>query len=324
MPSFRIAVLDDYQHIAFEVADWSPLALRAEIVVFDDTLSGVPELIQRLAGFDAVVLMRERTKFPAELIRQLPRLKLLTTMGQRNAAIDLAAAQQHGVCVSGTLSAGSSLSTATLAWTLILALTRGLITEAGSVRQGGWQRGLGIDIEGLTLGLVGLGRIGAQMATIATSFGMKTIAWSPNLTVERAQAAGAQLVGKTTLFETADFVSLHLVLSDRTRGIVDDAAIRQMKPSAFLINTARGPLVDDAALIAALSEGRIAGAGLDVFNKEPLDPDHPFRSLPNVLATPHIGYVTEGGYRTGYTQMIEDIVSFLDGAPIRRLGLDQG
>ncbi|WP_044236423.1 D-2-hydroxyacid dehydrogenase family protein [Chondromyces apiculatus] len=305
------------------MADWPSLAPRAEATFFHDVVSDVDALVERLAPFDILVLMRERTQVGADLIARLPRLALITTMGTRNAAIDLGAARARGIVVSGTEKGPhAELATPTLAWGLVLALTRGIVGQATSVRQGGWQREIGVDIEGKTLGLLGLGRIGRQVARFGQAFGMTTIAWSQNLTDEAAASAGVRRVDKDTLFAASDVLSVHLVLSGRSRGLVDDAALRRMKPTAYLVNTSRGPIVDEAALLSALTERRIAGAALDVFDAEPLPQGHPFRTLDNVLATPHIGYVTENGYRSGYGQMVEDIRAFLDGRPIRVLGDD--
>ncbi len=319
MSSCRIAVLDDYQHVALTSADWSPLDGRATVTVFHDAIADPDALAARLAPFEVVVVMRERTRIDAALIARLPNLKLIAGTGKRNAAIDLAAARARGIVVTGSVGGGSSLGTAVLAFGMMIDLMRGVSREAASVRAGGWQVGLGADLEGATLGLVGLGRVGSRVAAMAAACGMKVIAWSQNLTDETAAAAGAVRVSKQALFETADVVSLHLVLSGRTRGVVGAAELAAMKPSAYLINTARGPLIDEAALIAALGEGRVAGAGLDVFDTEPLRADHPFRILPNVLATPHIGYVTRGVYADGYRQMIANILAFLDGKPVTPL-----
>ncbi|CAB3746163.1 D-2-hydroxyacid dehydrogenase family protein [Paraburkholderia solisilvae] len=316
--STSIAILDDYQHTAPTLADWASLQPRATTVFFHDHVADRDALVARLAPFDAVVLMRERTPFDADLIARLPKLKLITTVGMWNAAIDLHAAKARGIIVSGT-DASEPAATPALTWGLILAITRNLHRESASVRAGGWQTSVGVDVNGKTLGLLGLGKIGQQVARFGTAFGMKVIAWSPNLTPERAAEAGARQVDKATLFREADVVSIHLKLGDRSRGLVDAAALASMKPTAYLVNTSRGPIVSEAALIEALQAQRIAGAALDVFDEEPLPLTHPYRFLPNVLATPHIGYVTENTYRGAYPQIVEDIHAWLAGAPIREL-----
>jgi phosphoglycerate dehydrogenase-like enzyme len=306
----KIAVLDDYQNIALELADWSTLAGRAEITVFNDHIADPAAIIDRLLPFDVVSVMRERTPLPRDIIERLPRLKLIASTGPGNASIDMAAAAEHGVSVTAT--GYSSTPTIELTWALILAGARHVVPESNAVRAGGWQTTVGQELEGKVLGVVGLGRIGAQVARIGLAFGMKIIAWSQNMTPEIAGAAGATMVPKSELFRQADIVTVHLVLSKRTRGLIGAAELEVMKPTARLINTSRGPIVDEAALIAALQSHSIAGAALDVFDQEPLPAGHPFRSLDNVLATPHIGYVGEDLYRTFYHDVVASISAWLD------------
>jgi phosphoglycerate dehydrogenase-like enzyme len=313
-----IAVLDDYQQAARGLADWASLAPRAQPVFFHDHVADAGSLAARLASFDVVVLMRERTRLDAALLARLPRLKLIVTVGMWNAAIDLDAARKQRIVVSGT-TGGDSAATPALTWALILAITRNLHAEATSVRAGGWQVGLGVDVNGKTLGLLGLGHIGQAVARLGQAFGMRTIAWSQNLTADKAAEHGVERVDKDQLFRDADVLSVHLKLGERTRGIVGERELALMKPSAYLINTSRGPIVSEAALIEALQARRIAGAALDVFDEEPLAPGHPYRFLPNVLATPHIGYVTENTYRSAYPQIVEGIRAWLDGGPVREL-----
>jgi phosphoglycerate dehydrogenase-like enzyme len=306
----KIAVLDDYQNIALELADWSTLAGRAEITVFNDHIADPAAIIDRLLPFDVVSVMRERTPLPRDIIERLPRLKLIASTGPGNASIDMAAAAEHGVSVTAT--GYSSIPTIELTWALILAGARHVVPESNAVRAGGWQTTVGQELEGKVLGVVGLGRIGAQVARIGLAFGMKIIAWSQNMTPEIAGAAGATMVPKSELFRQADIVTVHLVLSKRTRGLIGAAELEVMKPTARLINTSRGPIVDEAALIAALQSHSTAGAALDVFDQEPLPAGHPFRSLDNVLATPHIGYVGEDLYRTFYHDVVTSISAWLD------------
>jgi phosphoglycerate dehydrogenase-like enzyme len=313
----RVAVLDDYQRVAGRMADWGSLPEGTEVVFFHDHLVGVEALAERLRDFEVVVAMRERTPFPRSLLGRLGRLRLLVTTGMRNAAIDLDAAAELGITVSGTDGIGTS--TAELTWALILALLRRVPEEDASMRTGGWQHTLGVDLAGKTLGVIGLGRIGRQVAAVGRAFGMEVTAWSQNLTEEAARAAGARRLDKLDLLAGADVVTVHLVLSERTRGLIGAAELEQMKPTAYLVNTSRGPIVDERALVAALRSGRIAGAALDVYEVEPLPPDHPLRTLPNTVLTPHLGYVTEAGYRVFYGQAVEDIAAFLAGAPIRVL-----
>ncbi|SEO99478.1 Lactate dehydrogenase [Luteibacter sp. UNC138MFCol5.1] len=306
----RIAILDDYQGVALTSADWSPLRGRADVTVFRDHLADREALARRLAPFDAICVMRERTPVDAALLAALPRLRLIASTGGSNASIDEEAAAARGVEVVHTHY--SSTPTIEFTWAAILGLVRGIATEAASVRAGGWQVGLGTELRGKTLGIVGLGRIGSRVARIAQAFDMHVIAWSQNLTDDDAAAAGATRVPKDALFARSDVLTIHTRLSDRTRGLVGADQLAAMKPSAFLVNSSRGPIVDEAALIDALRERRIAGAAIDVFAEEPLPPDHPFRTLPNVLATPHIGYVTEEMYRTFHGDTVANLVAWLD------------
>lgn len=308
--SIKVAVLDDYQGVAREMADWSPLDGRAEVVVFRDHLFLADDVVARLAPFDVVCVMRERTPLTRAILERLPRLRLIASTALRNASIDTEAAHERGIQVVHT--GYTSHGAIELTWALLLAAVRAIPAEVGSLRSGGWQVAVGGDLSGRTLGLVGLGRIGAAMARIARAFDMNVIAWSQNLTPERCTEAGAQLVSKEALFREADIVSLHLVLSERTKGIVSGAELAFMKSSAWFVNTSRGPLVDEAALIATLRAKRIAGAALDVFDREPLPADHPFRTLENVVATPHIGFVTGQSYRTFYGDTVANIVAWLD------------
>ena len=306
----RLAVLDDYQHVALQSADWTPLEGRAEVVVYDDHLSDHDALVARLTPFDAVCVMRERTPMTAALISALPRLKLIASTGRGNASIDLDAAAKHGVDVMHT--GYASTPTIEFTWAAILGLARNIAGEAASVRAGHWQVGLGAELCGKTLGILGLGRIGSAVARIAQVFGMRVIAWSENLTEKAASAVGVHRVTKDELLSQSDFLTIHTRLSERTLGLIGAAELAAMKPTARLINSSRGPIVDEEALIDALSHRRLAGAAVDVFDIEPLPADHPFRTLPNVLATPHIGYVTEEMYRTFYGDSVGNVVAWLD------------
>jgi phosphoglycerate dehydrogenase-like enzyme len=313
----KVAILDDYQRVALALADWSRLK-GADISVFEDTLADPEALARRLHPFEVICAMRERTRFPRDLLERLPNLKLIATTGMWNAAIDMHAAVDLGVTVCGT--GASRHPTPELTWGLILALLRNIPAEAYSLRQGGWQIGVGGDLSGRTLGILGLGNIGAAVARVGQAFDMNIVAWSQNLTEEKAQPHGARLVDKDELFSIADIVTIHLVLSNRTRDLVGAHELGLMKPSSYLVNTSRGPIVTEAALVAALRGGAIAGAALDVFAEEPLPADHPFRSLPNVLATPHIGYVSIDTYRMFFAQTVENIAAWLAGSPIRTIG----
>jgi phosphoglycerate dehydrogenase-like enzyme len=314
----RVAVLDDWQGAAEALADWSGLKARAEVVFFRNAISDADELVQALAGFDIVLAMRERTAFPAAIIQRLGDLRLLSFTGPRNAAVDVAAATAQGVLVCNTASSRSSHGTAELALALLLACARRVPQGDARIRAGGFQDGVppGMELAGRTLGLVGLGRIGGRMARYAQALDMQVLAWSQNLTDERAREVGVERVAKAELFGRADAISIHLVLSARTRGVVGAAEIGRMREGAILVNTSRSPLVDEDALRAALAEGRIL-AGLDVYDVEPLPPAHPLRSAPNTVLTPHLGYVTEDNMADLYRASIENIVAFLDGAPIR-------
>ncbi|AVI84535.1 MULTISPECIES: D-2-hydroxyacid dehydrogenase family protein [Pseudomonas syringae group] len=318
MTLLKIAVLDDWQNVASGVVDWSALDSVGEISFLHDYPADTATMVQRLQGFDVLCVMRERTLFDDALLSQLPNLRLLVTGGMRNAAIDTAAAERQGIVVCGTESYKNAAPE--LTWALIMGITRNLVAEANSLRAGNWQVGLGSDLHGKTLGILGLGSIGKWIARYGQAFGMNVIAWSQNLTAEAAAESGVTYVSKQQLFEQADVLSVHLVLSDRSRGLVDAQALGWMKPGAYLINSSRGPIIDQAALIKVLQQRHIAGAALDVFDIEPLPADHPFRTLDNVLATPHIGYVTENNYRTFYGQMIEAIQAWHAGSPIRVFG----
>jgi phosphoglycerate dehydrogenase-like enzyme len=306
----KVAVLDDYQNVALRLADWSAVRRHAEITVFNDHLDDPAAVVDRLRPFDALCVMRERTPLTRQIIELLPRLKLIASTGPRNASIDTHAAAERGILVTAT--GYDSTPTIEFTWSVILASMRRIDREAASLRAGGWQTGLGSNLRGKSLGVVGLGNIGREVARIGLAFGMKVIAWSQNLTEEKASAAGATLVDKQTLFREADVVTVHLVLSSRTRGVVGAPEFALMKPTARLINSSRGPIVDQAALIKALQARTIAGAAVDVFDTEPLPADHPFRTLDNVLATPHIGYVTEELYRTFYGDAAASIAAWLE------------
>lgn len=316
--SVQIAVIDDWQNVASGVVDWSVLEAVGQVHFLHDYPADTATMIERLREFEVICVMRERSSFDKALLQGLPKLKLLVTGGMRNAAIDIPAAKTLGIQVCGTDSYKHAAPE--LTWALIMASTRNLVAEANSLRAGDWQVGLGGDLHGKTLGILGLGSIGQKVAQFAQVFGMRVIAWSENLTSERAAESGVTWVSKQALFEQADILTVHLVLSDRSRGLVDAQALGWMKPGARLVNTARGPIVDEQALVQALESGRLAGAALDVYAEEPLPADHPFRRLPNVLATPHVGYVSEQNYRQFYSQMIEDIQAWAKGAPIRVLG----
>ena len=306
---FKIAVLDDYQNVTLTMADWSVLDGRASVTVFNDHLAGPDAVVARLLPFDVACVMRERTPLTRAIIERLPKLRLIASTATGNASIDLEAAEKQGVQVVHT--SYSPAPTVELTWALILASARNLLAENAALRGGGWQRQTGDDLAGRTLGLLGLGNIGAAVARIGQAFGMKVIAWSQNLTAERAASAGAELVTKAELFRQADIVSIHLRLGGRTRGLVGAAELALMKPTARLVNTSRGPIVAEPDLVAALEGGKIAGAAIDVFDQEPLPPDHPFRSLPNLLATPHIGYVSRGLYERFYRDTVQNIVQWL-------------
>ena len=311
----KIAILDDYLDIAEEFADWSQLPSDSELTVFQKPIGDENAMAETLSPFDVLCAMRERSKIGAGLIERLPNLKLIVTTGMGNASIDIAAAKARGVVVSGTPTGGHAA--AELAFAHIMALARGLYGEADSMRNGGWQAGLGRDLKGATLGLLGLGRLGAQVAGFGKAFGMKVIAWSQNLTPERAAETDAEYVSKEDLFSRSDFLAVVLRLSPRTVGFVGAAEIGLMKPEAFLVNVSRGPIVDNDALVAALEAGSIAGAGLDVFDIEPLPVDSGLRRAPNLLLTPHIGYATRDSFETFYPDTLKAVMAFIDGKPIR-------
>src|SRR2546430_9044737 len=307
---YKIAVLDDYQNAALENADWSVLSERADSAVFQDHLADPDAVIERLLPFDVVCLMRERTPLPRNIIERLPNLKLIASTGPGNSSIDIEAAGDHRIAVVHT--GYSSDPAIEFTWALILASARHIVTESNSIRSGGWQQTVGTDLRGKTLGVLGLGRIGSQVARIGSAFGMNLIAWSRNMTPEAAESAGAILVSKDQLFERADILTIHLVLSSRTRGLVGAADLERMKPTAMLINASRGPIVDEQALVSVLKNKQIAGAAIDVFDVEPLPPNHPFRTLDNVLATPHVAYGTQGLYKTFFEDTVSNIRNWLD------------
>nr|WP_323747687.1 D-2-hydroxyacid dehydrogenase family protein [Catenulispora rubra] len=312
----KIAILDDYQGVALSLADWA--SLDADTTVFGEPFADADQAVRALAGYDVIVAMRERTRFPAEVLERLGDLRLLVSTGPRNAAIDLAAARRLGVTVCGT--GYSATPTIELTWALILAAARNLPEEAASLRAGGWQQGLGTGLHGKTLGLLGLGRIGSEVARIGQAFGMTTIAWSQNLTAEKAAEHGVRAVSKDELFAASDVLTIHIVLSERSRGLVGAPELAAMKNTAILVNTSRGPIIDEAALIEALRTDQIGKAAIDVYDIEPLPADHPLRTLPNALATPHIGYVSRDLYETFYGDAVADIIAFRDGSPVRVMG----
>jgi phosphoglycerate dehydrogenase-like enzyme len=308
---FRVAILDDYQNVALSLADWSVLDGRATVTVFNDHLADADAVIERLQPFEIVCVMRERTPMTRSIIERLPKLGMIASTANRNASIDLEAAEERGIQVVHT--GYTSAPTIELTWALILGSARNLVAENASLRGGGWQQSVGDDIAGRTLGVLGLGNVGGAVAQIGNAFGMKVIAWSQNLTIDRAAEVGATLVSRDEVFRQADVVTIHLVLSGRTRGLVGAAELALMKPTSRLINTSRGPIVVEADLIAALKDKIIAGAAIDVFDQEPLPLDHPFRALPNLLATPHIGYVSRGLYARFYQDTVTNICRWLDG-----------
>ena len=315
----RLSILDDYQGVALDMADWSPVRARGvEIAVERFPFADAEDVVRSLADSEIVCAMRERTAFPKSIADRLPKLKLLITTGMRNASFDMAALRDRGVTVCGTGGpGGGNEDTAELAWGLILGAARRIAEDHAFMRQGGWQTRIGHRVAGKTLGLLGLGRLGSGVARVGLAFGMKAIAWSQNLTAEKAAAQGVERVEKDELFRRSDILSVHLVLSDRSRGLVGAREIGLMKPSAILVNTSRGPICDTAAVIDALKSGRLAYAGFDVYDQEPLPINHPLRTAPNVILTPHIGYVTDENYRSSYPQIVEDVVAFLDGKPVR-------
>src|SRR6185295_5195549 len=313
----RVAVLDDYQGVAREMAGWSSLGTDCEVTFFRDHLADLDLLVQRLKDFEIVVAMRERTPFPRALLEKLPRLRLLVTTGMRNASVDLAAARERGVVVCGT--PGAAGTTGELTWGLILALFRQIPREDRLVREGKWQTTVGLGLAGKTLGIIGLGTIGSQVAKVGAAFNMEVLAWSQNLDAERAGRAGAKRVERDALLARSDVVTIHLVLSERTRGLIGELVLAQMATTAFLVNTSRGPIVDEAALAAALPRGTIAGAGIDVYDAEPIGPDHPLLAAPSTVLTPHLGYVTRESYSAYFRGAVEDIAAWRRGAPVRVL-----
>jgi len=311
----KIAVLDDYQNVALSMADWSEVERDADVTVFNKHLGSIDRVVEAIRDFEVVSLMRERTPFPRKLFERLPKLKLLLTSGHFNSAIDVAAARDHGVIVCGTDTLGRT--TVELTWALLMAAARNVALEDGAMREGHWQVSLGHTLEDKTLGLVGLGRLGQQVAEIARVFRMKLVAWSTNLTAEQATEHGARRVSKDELFSVSDFIGIHLRLSERTRGLIAASDLARMKPTAWIVNTSRGEIVNQGDLIAALENRKIGGAAMDVYETEPLPPDHPFRRLPNTVLSPHKGFVTEESYRVFYGQTVENIRAWMDGKPIR-------
>jgi phosphoglycerate dehydrogenase-like enzyme len=313
----RVAVLDDYQRVALDVADWMPLGNAVEVVAYADHLADPDAVVERLAPFDVVVLMRERTPLPADLLARLPRLRLIVTTGLQNRSIDLDAAVAHGISVCGT----DLTPTGTVEgiWSLILAVVRNLPAEDRAVREGRWQTGLPLELHGSTLGIVGLGRLGTRIAAIAQGFGMQVLAWSRSLTDARAAEHGATRVELDELCRRSDVLTIHVPLTDSSRGLIGARELDLLGPDSFLVNTARGPVVDEGALIRALQEHRIAGAALDVFDTEPLPADHPLLSTPNTVLSPHLGFVSRQAYAVGYQHAVEDVVGWMTGRPVRVL-----
>jgi len=305
----KIAVLDDYQQVAFKFANWSAITAKAEVKVFTDHQADEQAVIERLLPFNVVCVMRERTPLNRNILSQLPNLKVIVSTGMRNASIDTKAVEELGITLkyTGYLESGAPEMT----WALIMAIARHIPQESNNFKSGGWQTTIGGDFKGKTMGILGMGRVGSKIATYAKAFDMNIIAWSPNLTAEKAAESGAQLVSKEELFKQADFVTIHMVLSDRSRGIVGKEDLSLMKPTAYFINTSRGPLVNEATLIETLQQHKIAGAAIDVFNTEPLPADHPFRKMDNLLATSHVGYVTENTYKLFYTDTVKAVEEWL-------------
>ena len=315
--TIKLAVLDDYQSVALEAADWSLIEPDVDISVFDTHLGDADAVVRALDGFDIIVAMRERTPFPQTVLDRLPRLRLLATTGMRNQAIDLVTARNRGIDVCGTPMLGYPAAEHT--WALILALVKQIPAENLSMHQGGWQASLSTGLQNNTLGILGLGKLGLQVARVGLAFGMKVQAWSANLTPDRCAECGVDFASREELFATSDIVTVHLVLSDRTRGLIGTTEFQMMKASAYLVNTSRGPIVQESALISALQGGAIAGAGLDVYDHEPLPQNHPLRGLDNAVLTGHTGYVMRENYITGYRGVVEVIKAWLDGAPVRLL-----
>jgi phosphoglycerate dehydrogenase-like enzyme len=318
MTRLRCAILDDYLNISLKLADWSRIEDRVDVTVFNQPFASPDSTVSALKDFEIILAMRERTPFPRAMFEQLPKLKLLITSGMRNAAIDMAAAKDKGVVVCGTNWPRDP--TAALTMGMILELTRNIGRENARMHAGEYlQKHVGIEIDGKTLGVVGLGKLGAKVSTIAKTFGMNVIAWSPNLTAERCKEVGVGYATKEELFSTADIITIHMVLSDRSRGLVGAAELGRMKPTSFIVNSARGPIIDEMALLETLKARKIAGAAVDVFSVEPLPVDHPFRKLDNLVLTPHLGYVTQETFIAHYTQMVEGIDGWFKGEPVRKL-----
>lgn len=314
----KIAILDDYQHVALKMADWSGLEKRCQIDIIDKPLMVPDQAMRVLAPYDVICMLRERTAAPRELLANLPNLKLLAITGPKHRTLDMDAATEHGILVChSSAHAGAHQGTPELAFALMFAAIRHIPQEDRAIREGQWQSSLGIQLFGRTLGLVGLGKIGRKVASVAQAFGMNVIAWSQNLTEESAAEAGVKRVEKDDLFRQSDIISLHLVLSERTLGVVGRHELSLMKPTAYIINTSRGPLIDEAALIDTLRHHRIAGAGLDVYWQEPIPHDHPLLTFDNTVLTPHLGYVVEESYRAFYGDLVEAVTAWLDGKPIR-------
>ncbi len=311
----RLAILDDYEGVALEMADWNKLVPKVQIDVYRDNIKEKVKLLERLLPYDILVIMRERTSFPRDLLERLPNLKLLITTGKLNLAIDLATCKERGIVVCGT--APSNTAAAELAWALILATLRRIPQHDRAVRDGFWTNSIGSNISNKVLGILGLGRLGTQVCRVGLAFGMNVIAWSPNLTPYRAAEVGAVFTDKKTFFSTADIISIHLILSNKTRNLIGKSEINLMKPESYLINTSRGPIIEEAALLEALKKKRIAGAGLDVFDHEPLLPNHPFLKLDNTVITPHIGYVTKESFQVFFREALEDVSAWLSGKPLR-------
>lgn len=314
----RITILDDYQSVALEIADWTPLSPRFDLDVLTEHVADEDALVERLKNSEIVVAMRERTAFPAAVLDRLPNLKLLITTGPFNPSIDLQAALANGVTVCGTRYPGNAMVEQTIG--MMIALTRNFAAEDRNVRDGGWQTTIGPGLQGHRLGLIGVGRFGGRVARIAQALEMEVVGWSPHLTQERADEYGVRAVSKEELFSTSDIVSVHMVLSDSTLGLIGEDDFRAMKSTAYFINTSRGPIVDEEALISIMADRTIAGVGLDVYDIEPLPVDHPFRRMPNSLVLPHIGYVTRDAYEVFYADAVEDILAFYDRAPLRIVG----
>src|ERR1700720_3320465 len=318
MTRLRCAILDDYTNVTLQMTDWSKIGDRVDITVFNQPFASTEAAATALKDFEIICAMRERTSFPRALFAALPKLKLLITSGMRNAAIDMEAAKDHGVVLCRTQFGRDP--TAPLTMGLILELTRNIGRENARMHAGEYlQKFVGIEIEGKTLGVVGLGKLGGKVAGLAKAFGMNVIAWSPNLTPERCKEVGVGYATKEELFATADIITVHVVLSQRSRGLVGREDLARMKPTSYLVNTARGPIVDETALLETLQQNKIAGAAIDVFSVEPLPVDHPFRKLDNIVLTPHLGYVTEESFRSHYSQMVEGIEAWFKGEPVRRL-----